>query len=240
MKTLSITQPLLSIGAVILFAASGNASTILIDYDDGIANSIHDAAVRNGGFETATVSGSPLQATFANTGSWVNRGSAGQSASAVIQNNPVHGLNRGVGGDNPGARMHVIDTGYDLVTGDLVNFSYFWRDGSGWEDPSDKTRFTIFTTVDNTFSGTLDQSSELLSALSAANDSYQEHAGAFNIGAAMNGKRLFIGIDGVNGGATTTGFFFIDDVYVDVASVPETSSMLLGSLGVLALIRRRR
>ena len=223
-----------------LLAGASHASTILVDYDDGIANSVHNAAVRNGGFETATVSGSPLQATFTNTGSWVNRGSAGQTAAAVIQNNPRNGLNRGVGSDNTGVRMHVIDTGYNLVTGDIVNFSFFWRDGSGWEDPSDRTQFTIFTTVDNTFSGTLDQSSSLLSALSAVNDSYQEHAGMFNIGAAMNGKRLFIGIDAVNGGANSSGFFFIEDVYVDVASVPETSAMLLGGLGMFALLRRRR
>lgn len=241
MKIESLPRPLLYTVASMLLTGATHAMTILVDYDDGIVNSVHNTAVRNGGFETAAVSGGPpLQATFTNTGSWVNRGSAGQSAAAVIQNNPRNGLNRGVGSDNTGVRMHVIDTGYDLLTGDIVNFSFFWRDGSGWEDPSDRTQFTIFTTVDNTFSGALDQSSALLSALSAVNDSYQEHAGAFNIGAAMNGKRLFIGIDAVNGGATTTGFFFIEDVYVDVAAVPETSAMLLGGLGMLALLRRRR
>lgn len=241
MKTRSFPRPLLFTTASMLLAGVTHASTIiLVDYDDGIANSIHNVAVRNGGFETATVSGSPLQANFTNTGSWVNRGTGGQSASAVIQNNPRNGLNRGVGSDNTGARMHVIDTGYNLVTGDIVNFSFFWRDGSGWEDLSDRTQFTIFTTLDNTFAGTLDQSSATLSALSAVNDSYQEHAGMFNISAAMNGRRLFIGIDAINGGANTNGFFFIEDVYVDVVSVPEPSALVLGGLGMLVLVRRRR
>lgn len=52
------------------------------------------------------------------------------------------------------------------------------------------------------------------------------------------GERLAIEIN--NGGATTVGGAYIDNLTLSVEAIPEPSAALLGGLGLLALLRRRR
>jgi hypothetical protein len=223
----------------LLFAAVSQAgAVVLVDYDDGLANGIHDTAVRDGGFESTTLTGSPNpDAIFSQVANWTNLGGP-QTTQAVRNNLARTGSNNGTGIDD-GSRIHGLDTGYTLSVGDVVSFSYFWQDAFNWFDTQDEVRFTIFTTVDNSILGALDQSDSVLSGLSTTNATYQEHSNSFAIGAPMDGKRLFISIGGVSGGGASTGFVAIDDVFVQ--AIPEPTSLaLVGLAAGLAAFRRSR
>ncbi|MEO0477086.1 MAG: hypothetical protein AAF085_14115, partial [Planctomycetota bacterium] len=56
--------------ALITASVASASTVILVDYDDGLVNGIHDAAVRNGGFEgpTSAIDGR----TFDQTDNWIN------------------------------------------------------------------------------------------------------------------------------------------------------------------------
>lgn len=216
------------IAAGALSAVNAHASIVLVDYDP---------AVRNGGFETATLSGSPLEASFVNTAQWTNLGGF-QTDQAVREGLARSGSNSGVLTDS--GKIFALDTGYTMSAGDVVDFSYWWRDAFNWAVGSDQVQFSIFTTADDTIFGTLDQSASLLSGLSSQTATYQEHAGSFAIGAAMDGKRLFISLEGIDGNNNPNGFARLDDVFVQVTPIPEPSVAFLGGLGLLVLLARRR
>ena len=227
------TPPLRSLAhgaalCAILFAGSAQAALTLID-----------SSTRNGGFETATLSGSPPEASFANTANWVNL-TGDQSVQAVRDNLVRTGNHRGVIADN-GSRLFGNDTGYTLTAGDTINFSYWWRDAFNWLDGEDQVQFTLFTTVDDDIFGTVDQSQSWLSGLSTVNDTYEEYSNSFTATAPWDGKRLFVSIEGISGPTTgSVGFAGLDDVLVEVVPIPEPSAALLLGLGLLALLRCRR
>ena len=227
-----------------IIAASSVHAVVLVDYDDGDPNNgVHDSSIRNGGFEDNVIADPPSPPggtlSFANTDFWYNIGTGSQGGEAINNNSNFSDLSvqTGIVAESP-TRVFGMDTGYTLSSGDLVNFSYFWRDAFNWDDASDQLTFSIFTTVDDTIDGAVDQSETSLGALSAANSSFQEHSGTLVATAAMDGKNLFIEISNVDGNAAPNGFARIDNVFVE--AIPEPSVLSLLGLGGLLAVRRRR
>lgn len=219
--------------------SSSATATILVDYvDNDINNGIHDASIRNGGFEDVTVSGTFN--SFANSAPWYNIGTGDQTAE-LTRNNLTTGtsLQNAVHAESA-FRVIALDTEYTLTQGETVNFSYLWRDAFNWHDASDQIAFTIYTTADDTIEGVVTDSLASNSGTSSADNSYQEHADSLVATNLMDGKRLFISFENVDGNENANGFSRIDNVFVEVVPVPEPGSLALLSLGGLLIARRRR
>ena len=108
---------------------------ILIDYDDGDGgNGVHDASIRNGGFEDGTNGDS-----FADTPDWFSRFSPeGDAGTLTLATNPATGLLRGTasGFDGAGDRTQPTQTltleEWTLEEGDSFEVEVTWRDGIGF------------------------------------------------------------------------------------------------------------
>jgi hypothetical protein len=165
-------------------------------------------SLRNGNFNADT--STTDSRSYEDTPDWSNLGGA-QTAEATRTTLPFDGTRNAVVSEN-GTRVHANDTGHTLTTGELFRAIYQWRDALNWTDASDKVGVTLFTTSDDTISGTRTIIQTLLSATSSANDSYQSETADFAaIPASANGKRLFVSFQGVNGDAITTGFARLDN-----------------------------
>lgn len=122
---------------ILLFlgAAIGSAQTVLIDYDDGIpGNGIHEASIRNGGFEE----GSAGQ-TFVQTPVWSSYFSPEGDTSTLTQGtNAKTGSLRGTvsGWSGTGTRQQPAITipasDWTIAAGDVFSVSVDWRNGSGF------------------------------------------------------------------------------------------------------------
>jgi hypothetical protein len=172
-------------------------------------------SVRNGNFnaDTSGISSRP----FIDTPDWYNLGGA-QSAEATKTDLAVDGTRNAVVSE-AGTRLFANDTGHTLVTGQTIRATYQWRDGSNWNDATDRIGVTLFTTSDDTITGTRTIIETKLSDISAANDSYQSETADFSpIPGSANGKRLFVYFTGVDGNGTTTGFARLDNFNLVVVS----------------------
>jgi phosphodiesterase/alkaline phosphatase D-like protein len=166
-------------------------------------------ATKNGNFNADT-SGTNSR-TFADTPEWQNLGTGNQTAEATKTDNAVDGTRNAVVKED-GTRIFGNDTGHTLQTGDTLRVSYQWWDGSNWNDAADRIGVSIFTTNDNTLTGTRTIIETRLSALSAVNGAYQTETADFAaIPASANGKRLFVLFQGVDGNSSNTGFARLDN-----------------------------
>lgn len=102
---------------------------ILTDYDDGIANGIHEASIRNGGFED----GADGQ-DFLTTPDWISRFSPeGDTAPLTLNANPatgnLHGISNGFGGTGDRAhptQFYTLDE-WTLEEGDTIEVEFTWK-----------------------------------------------------------------------------------------------------------------
>ncbi|MFM7180886.1 MAG: alkaline phosphatase D family protein [Verrucomicrobiales bacterium] len=173
-------------------------------------------SVRNGNFnaDTSTTSSRP----FNDTPDWYNLGSGLQTAEATKTDLPVDGTRNAVVSE-AGTRLFANDTGHTLVTGQTIRVTYQWRDASNWNDATDRIGVTLFTTSDDTITGTRTIIETKLSAVSAVDSSYQSETNDFSpIPGSANGKRLFVYFTGVDGNGTTTGFARLDNFTLVVLS----------------------
>jgi len=127
-------KPALAI-SLALATVAASAETVLIDFDDGIpGNGIHEASVRNGGFEEGAAN-----QTFAQTPVWSSYFSPeGDSSTLTLNTNVRTGLLRGLasGWSGTGTRQHPSITipaaDWTIAAGDVFSVSVDWRNGSGF------------------------------------------------------------------------------------------------------------
>lgn len=120
-------------------------------------------------------------------------------------------------------REGATSTGYSLALGDLLDFSYVWRDAFQWDDNNDRVALTFYTTDDNTVTGNIASSYQFLSATSTSNNTYEVSSGSQRIlSSADVGKTLFVSINGNDGGMGADGFARLDDLLVQATAGPST------------------
>lgn len=174
----------------------------------GVSQALIGGALRNGDFN-ADISATDSR-NFSNTPDWTNLGGA-QTTEATRLDLPTDGTRNAILTDN-GSRVFANDTGHTLAAGELFRATYRWRDAFGWNDATDKIGVTLFTTVDNTVTGTRTVIQTLLSGISAADSAYQSETANFGaILPAANGKRLFVSFEGVDGDSDLSGFARLDN-----------------------------
>lgn len=224
------------IAASTLLAASSHAQTIIIDgTGPGYTN--------NGSFESGT-SGGPVN--------WL-----GNDTTSALANEL--GITQGLGYRNvltphDGAAYVVIgsndddsstygaylNTGYTLSTGDTFDLS-FWTGNHANIDAGDNLEYQLFTTSNNTDSGTI---SNIIYSNSQQGNTSQPTmietslTGIGNTTAAANGKTLFISF---TYSSDDKGYIGLDQVNLTAIPEPSTTAGLVGiSALLLAASRRRR
>ncbi len=118
-----------------LVAVVASAQTVLIDFDDGVpGNGIHEASVRNGGFEEGATG-----QTFAQTPAWSSYYTPeGDSSTLTLNTNARTGALRGLAGgwSSTGTRQQptiaIPAADWTLAAGDVFPVSVDWRNGSGF------------------------------------------------------------------------------------------------------------
>lgn len=168
-------------------------------------NAIVGGALLNGDFNAD--SSEISSRSFADTPSWFNF-AGDQSLQATTLNGGLLGPDNSRNAliTDSGERLLAIDTGYTLTAGQVLELNYQWRDGPGWDDLYDQVQVTIFTSSDDTPSGTRTDLQSLLSGRSIIDSTYQTFSRSFDpIPVSADGKKLFILIEGVDGNSSTDG-----------------------------------
>lgn len=171
--------------------------------------SLVGGALLNGDFNAGGGSGAQ---TFDQTSSWQNIGSANGALNATQTSLAANGTRNGIIAETA-TRVFGQDTNHTLTSGEIFQATYQWRDASGWNDVGDKIRISLFTTSDNTLTGTQTIIQSLDSELSTTDSTYQTEIALFNpIPASANGKRLFVSLNSAQPGS---GFARLDDFSLD-------------------------
>lgn len=213
------TRQLSLLAAVLIGSiATSHASTVLIDYDDGIANGIHDSVVANGDFSV----GGDGSGGWTTAGEWTfwqgndtDNGITGGRAAYLQGNGSIKNL-----------------TSYVAAAGDTFTFN--WRvanygatDGRIWEvglvyEVGGTTTFVPGAVTSFTSPGIA--------------QAFDVDPVSFTIpeGSAAIGNVIGIGVRSGN------NFIEVDNFSLSVTPVPEPSIALLGGLGLIGLLRRRR
>lgn len=172
--------------------------------------------VRNGDFnaDPATVD----SRTYGETPDWVNL-AGNQNTQATRTTLPDGNGGRNAVLNQAGTRVFGNETGHLLSTGETIRAIYRWRDASGWNDATDRVRVTIFTTNNNTLTGTPTVIESIDSALSTTNSSYQTEQNDFApIPASAAGKQLFVSFEGLDGNNDGVGFGRLDNFRLELIS----------------------
>ncbi len=224
------------------------ATTILIDYDDEIAgNGIHDASIRNGGFEDAATGNTLPDIPF-----W-NSYFPESDATAVLSTvNPSAGVNRvfasGFGGS--GNRVHLAQTisagEWTIQEGDVFTFSAQFRGGVNFDVGSDSVQLILHVVdgLGNPVPTNVGNQDRIVQPVADPADisgssyfNFLLTTGAVPSGSPWIGNFLQARIL-VNGDRNE--FALVDNVFLSATPVPEPGAALLGGLGLFALMRRRR
>ncbi len=229
MKTKFLTTLL---ATSLLFAGGGQAAlTVLIGFvdDEGSGQSI-----RNGGFEEGEAGD-----TFAETPFWSSFFPEGDDSTLTMSSNVKTGELRGTasGWSGTGTRQHPTQTipasAWTIAAGDFFNVSLDWRNGAGFSGELQ----VILRVIDA-------QGSQVGDVLLEENDTLQTTgqyqtfsltSGIVPEGSPLIGNQVQLRI--LNSGPRSS-FAIIDNV--SLTAIPEPSAALLGGLGLLALLRRRR
>lgn len=210
--------------------SSLQASTILIDYNDGDGSSsdalgAHDTEVANGAFTGLS------DADFS---PWISVGTGGPQ----FRTNNASPGSASVNFVASGNRAIARDTGHILTNNESFNVGFWWRDAANW-DAGDTMELNLFYTDDNTISGTATDIVTLNSGGRASTGSWESEIAQNQTytDATAVGKTLFVRLEANSGNSE---FSRVDDIYVDVTQAPEPSSSILLGLSGLALITRRK
>lgn len=226
MKSLQTATLSLAIAAALLsFTPILTADIILIDYDDGLANGVHESNVADGEFSFTTGAGNPWTTLAGTTNFNSNSTPAAPFGSS---RNYISELDRLLG----------MDTGYDVAANATFDLSYQWIDRSGWVDTEDTLQMVLYVTDDDTIDGTTTESIVVNSGLSTANNTWETVvAQGIGFSSAAEGKRLFVRLENQANGNNRIAR--IDNI--SLIAIPEPTGVLLaaGVLGWFALRRRR-
>jgi hypothetical protein len=234
-KTMSLAT---AMGTLALTATSANAAIILISAGD---NGGGDVAVLNGGFESGT------DEKASTTDNWDDLSGNDTGIRNQVGVNIPEGSWRGVAINRAGSeRIPTVDTGYTIQTGDTFSLSFLTGGAAGWNTNPVDTLATLYTSAGdiasfavtpafyvNSGTGTYSSSGPLLANASA---------GSVGNSLQLRFETWDPTLNAGDGGlaTTTNSFVAIDDVFLEVTSVPEPSTTALLGLGGLALILRRR
>lgn len=194
------------LAAFFVFTGEASAQTELIG-----------AGVRNGDFDE-DVSGTD-QRTYADTPTWTNIGT-GDSTDIATRSNLDYDGSRNHQASESASSVAAQDTGYTIGKADFFNVGYYWLDAWNWNDGSDQVAIRLFTTHDNTITGTQSTFATLLSGTSTANDAYQAAFANTVAPSTATGKRLFVAIDTQDGNSSANGFARLDAFQLSVRSSP--------------------
>jgi MYXO-CTERM domain-containing protein len=230
MKSIPVLTALLAA----IFPGGLSAATVLVG-----------GSVNNGNFNDNSLSAAAGERTFANTLFWdkLDAGTYVQATTDAL----IGGLtdrNHFVRRSSTAAGYSIAagNTGHTIATGDVYDVAYTWVDGSGWADADDQITIRLFTTSDDTLAGVVTYiatiNSGVKGATSGPTSQFVDQNAFFTATAAEAGKTLFVAITSV--GTSTNAFGRVDDFSLEVTAVPEPAAALLGGLGMLALVRRRR
>lgn len=185
-----------------MFAAAASAQTTLIG-----------AGVRNGDFEE-DVDPADTRPYWATPG-WYNIGTGDQNQVATRTNVVYAGARSHVVAEGAG-RMGAQNTGYTISAGDLFDISYYWRDGTDWDDPGDQVLIRLFTTDTDLIGGVASTFASLVSGKSTVDGGFEFVSGQALATPTEEGKRLFIAIDTRDGNGSSNGFANVDNFMLAV------------------------
>jgi hypothetical protein len=198
------------------------------------AATIIDSTTLNGSFESMT------STSFIPT-VWGFGPNAGRIQ--VTNNNNSDGVRSATMGRDPNGIIFgaVQNTGHTVALGETFDLTFDWLAGPNW-DIDDKILYRLFTTSDDTVTGTITEfasgsvSGQAGPQTDLANYNNESFAGLTPAGANI-GKQLWIEFwSDTNGGIQE--FARLDNV--TLSSIPEPSGALLSGLGMVLLLRRRR
>ena len=236
MKTIATKISLSAAFAACALVTNSQASTILVDYNDGVVGGGHDVAVNGGDFTNDNTAGALPSEWVYNLGTGLAAWKDDSVSNVGSIGNLTIGHDSGTAGDS--TKIPGVDTGVTISVGDTFDVSFMWLDAVRW-DADDTVSLSLFFTDTNLIGGTATDVLTFTSDVSAAASTWQTDSDtglAYN-GDEVAGKKLFARIDST---AAPREFARLDNVYIEVNTVPEASSAALLGLGGLALILRRR
>jgi len=226
------------------------ALTALLMTSAGSATAIIDSSTLNGSFESGSDGAIDLwePAFNSNREERISNNSSAGTYSAVIGNTTLEVIQPGETAPlaEPILNGLALNTGYTVVSGETYDLSFDWIPLFLWDD-DDQIDFRLFTTSDNTTSGTV--SEIYVSAVTghAQGDGYQTDLDLTGIGtvqAADIGQDLWIefwsstaaGVEDVSTGE----FARVDDVRLTAVPEPATYALLGGFFALGCVLLRRR
>jgi|GEM_PF-1642646 len=140
----------------------------------------------------------------------------------------------------------LLNTGYNVKSADTFNFSFQWDNAGGW-DSNDQFEWRIFTTSDDTLSGTITTiangtgTGSVGSTVNLFPPVVPLTAGGTVTGANV-GRDVWVEffINPANGNVENNSYAYLDNVVLSVNTVPEPSTTMLGLASLLAWLAFQR
>ena len=209
--------------AVMTHSASG-ATTILISPGTGATDDI-----KNGGFESGSTGNYP---TYTVVTDWFNFSGGTNTIAAGNDRERTGAYGGSVAVTLTGASRPAVGTGHTIAAGETFNLTFYYGSAEDWDVGTDTIGVFLYSTAGVIWSDTVTPSQN---ALTGNFDLFT--ANHIPVPLANIGETLFLRFES---NAGLNEYAAIDDVTLTVSPIPEPSAALLGGLGLLALLRRRR
>ena len=214
---------MIAVVAALMTGGAHAQTTTLIDPGTGAGDDI-----KNGGFES--IGGTGTYRPYTDISDWFNYG--GNAAVNVVgsdrERTGTFGGSVAIPGN--GVSSPAVNTGHTVALGDTFSLTFYYGYCENWDVGTDTIGVFLYSTAGVIWSDTVTPSQN---ALTGAFTQFT----ANNIAAANIGETLHLRF---TPNAVEGEFAAIDDVTLTVSPIPEPSAALLGGLGLLALLRRRR